>query len=121
MAGQRIGAAATWLMTRAPQYSSSLYNSSIYDSSTIYEAASSSNTTSTQMLINELKFAVAKSIRTSTIILATFNAIAAFATACGILYDAYSTRTRDQQRYRTRYDEVQGGLERDEQTVRPGC
>ncbi|EFX05401.1 hypothetical protein CMQ_3470 [Grosmannia clavigera kw1407] len=105
MAGQGIGAAATWLMTRAAQSSSTIFNESTIPDYSVYEAASS-NTTSTQMLINELKFAVAKSVRTSTIILATFNAIAAFATACGILYDAYATRRRNWQHYRTRYDKV---------------
>ncbi|KJR81209.1 uncharacterized protein SPSK_01035 [Sporothrix schenckii 1099-18] len=49
--------------------------------------------------ISELRFAAAKSIRTSTIILAAFNAVAAFATACGILYDAYSSRRRNKRRY----------------------
>lgn len=51
------------------------------------------NSTTQQMIINQFRFAAAKSVRTSTIILATFNAIAAFATAMGILYDNYS-RTR---------------------------
>ncbi|KAL1889421.1 hypothetical protein Sste5346_008905 [Sporothrix stenoceras] len=54
--------------------------------------------------ISELRFAAAKSIRTSTIILAAFNAVAAFATACGILYDAYSTRKRNNKRYGTAVD-----------------
>lgn len=34
-------------------------------------------------------FAESKSIRTSTVILAVFNALAAFATAVSILYDCY--------------------------------
>ncbi len=55
------------------------------------QAATGSNgNTTNQMIINQFKFAAAKSVRTSTIILATFNAVAAFATAMGILYDAYS-------------------------------
>ncbi|KLU88309.1 hypothetical protein MAPG_07296 [Magnaporthiopsis poae ATCC 64411] len=48
------------------------------------------NQTSPQMLINEFRFAAAKSIRTSTIILAAFNTIAAFATVLGILWENYS-------------------------------
>ncbi|KAH7309971.1 hypothetical protein BKA65DRAFT_414396 [Rhexocercosporidium sp. MPI-PUGE-AT-0058] len=44
---------------------------------------------STFNLISNLVFAESKSVRTSTIILATFNILAAFATACSILYDCY--------------------------------
>ncbi|KAL2067647.1 hypothetical protein VTL71DRAFT_15743 [Oculimacula yallundae] len=44
---------------------------------------------STFNLISNLVFAESKSVRTSTIILATFNVLAAFATACSILYDCY--------------------------------
>lgn len=63
------------------------------------------NATQQQLqFISELRFAAAKSIRTSTIILAAFNAVAAFATACGILYDAYSTRKRNNKRYATAVD-----------------
>ncbi|KAL8392856.1 hypothetical protein RB595_002877 [Gaeumannomyces hyphopodioides] len=52
------------------------------------------NATSPQMLINEFRFAAAKSIRTSTIILATLNTIAAFATVLGILWENYSRERR---------------------------
>ncbi|KAL8421945.1 hypothetical protein RB596_002630 [Gaeumannomyces avenae] len=52
------------------------------------------NATSPQMLINEFRFAAAKSIRISTIILATFNTIAAFATVLGILWENYSREKR---------------------------
>ncbi|KAH8840677.1 hypothetical protein MCOR27_005609 [Pyricularia oryzae] len=48
----------------------------------------------TQMLIQELRFASAKSIRTSTITLAAFNTIAAFATVLGILWESYSRERR---------------------------
>ncbi|PVH73145.1 hypothetical protein DL98DRAFT_552800 [Cadophora sp. DSE1049] len=44
---------------------------------------------STFNLISNLVFAESKSVRTSTIILATFNILASFATACSILYDCY--------------------------------
>lgn len=40
-------------------------------------------------LISNLVFAESKSFRTSTIILATFNVLAALVTAGGILYDCY--------------------------------
>jgi hypothetical protein len=48
----------------------------------------------TKMLLYQFKFAAAKSIRTSTIILATFNTIAAFGTALRIIYNCYSRRRR---------------------------
>jgi hypothetical protein len=59
-----------------------------------------SNATTQQMLLNELKFAAARSIRTSTIILACFNTVAAFATAMGILYDSYTRAKRNNRRYK---------------------
>ncbi|TVY68669.1 hypothetical protein LSUE1_G008035, partial [Lachnellula suecica] len=49
-----------------------------------------SNTAATGLLIQKLVFAESKSVRTSTIVLAVFNIIAAFATACSIIYDCYS-------------------------------
>jgi len=60
------------------------------------------NSTNQQMIINQFRFAAAKSIRTSTIILATFNAIAAFATAMGILYDNYSRAKRNNRNFKFR-------------------
>ncbi|KAK5658498.1 hypothetical protein OQA88_1890 [Cercophora sp. LCS_1] len=55
-----------------------------------------------QMFLNEFRFAAAKSIRTSTIILATFNTIAAFATAVGILLDGYYRQKRNNRKFRFR-------------------
>ena len=63
----------------------------------VYKAGS--NSTTSAMFFNELRFAAAKSIRTSTIILATFNAIAAFATALGILYQCYSSKRRNSRNF----------------------
>lgn len=50
---------------------------------------------SRQMQANNFQFAAARSIRTSTIILAAFNAIAAFATAMGILIESYFRKKRN--------------------------
>ena len=47
-----------------------------------------------------MKFSAAKSIRTSTIVLAAFNIIAAFATALGILCDSYFRKKRNDKKYR---------------------
>ncbi|KAI1774193.1 hypothetical protein F4818DRAFT_76104 [Hypoxylon cercidicola] len=52
------------------------------------------NSNSTFGVINQFKFLAAKSIRTSTIILAAFNIVSAFATAAGIYYDCYSSAKR---------------------------
>ncbi|KAK4173111.1 hypothetical protein QBC36DRAFT_195416 [Triangularia setosa] len=59
-------------------------------------------TTTQQMFFNELRFAAARSIRTSTIILASFNIIAAFATAVGILVDSYFRERRNNRSYKFR-------------------
>ncbi|KAK3350926.1 hypothetical protein B0H65DRAFT_103990 [Neurospora tetraspora] len=48
----------------------------------------------------QFRFAAAKSIRTSTVILASFNTIAAFATAVGILVDTYHREKRENKRFR---------------------
>ncbi|RYP79527.1 hypothetical protein DL770_006627 [Monosporascus sp. CRB-9-2] len=53
---------------------------------------------STFMAINQFKFLAAKSIRTSTIILSSFNTISAFATAAGILFDCYLKAKRSDSR-----------------------
>lgn len=60
----------------------------------------SNRTATQQMFINELRFSAAKSIRTSTIILASFNIIAAFATAVGILCDGYFQKKRNDRQWR---------------------
>ncbi len=48
----------------------------------------------TAKIIESLVFAESKSVRTSTIILASFNMLAAFATAVSILYDCYWSSKR---------------------------
>ncbi|EAQ90590.1 hypothetical protein CHGG_02525 [Chaetomium globosum CBS 148.51] len=57
-----------------------------------------------RMFFNELKFSAAKSIRTSAIILASFNIIAAFATALGILCESYFRKKRNDRNFRFWYD-----------------
>lgn len=65
-----------------------------------YQLTTTSNTTAaaTAAISNALKFATSKSIRTSTIILASFNAVAAFTTAMGIIYGSYTYKKRMQRR-----------------------
>lgn len=53
-----------------------------------------------QTYLNELRFSAAKSIRTSNIILASFNIIAAFATALGILCESYFRKRRNNRSFR---------------------
>lgn len=52
------------------------------------------STNSTQALIHSLVFDQSKTVRTSTMILASFNILAAFLTAWSILYDCYCTSKR---------------------------
>ncbi|TVY27083.1 hypothetical protein LHYA1_G003131 [Lachnellula hyalina] len=56
---------------------------------TMAETSKSARSNATGLLIQKLVFAESKSVRTSTIILAVFNILAAFATACSIVYDCY--------------------------------
>ncbi|KKY35557.1 hypothetical protein UCDDA912_g04466 [Diaporthe ampelina] len=70
--------------------------SSSADASGASEGASNYNVTkeASQAISNVFKFAASKSIRTSTMILASFNALAAFATALGIIYGCYTYKRR---------------------------
>lgn len=78
------------------------------DELSVETGAGSSNgfrfqTNSTSAFSNELEFAAAKSVRTSIVILASFNAIAAFTTAIGIYWDCYSSAKRRDPHFRLRY------------------
>lgn len=64
---------------------------------------SQKNGTAAQNFIQALVFAESKSVRTSTIILATFNALAAFATAASILYDCYWASKRCNPKFKASY------------------
>ncbi|TLS24907.1 hypothetical protein PpBr36_08432 [Pyricularia pennisetigena] len=78
---------AAWLLARQVADDFLRTNRTTFNNST-------RSRTNTQMLIQELRFASAKSIRTSTITLAVFNTIAAFATVLGILWESYSRERR---------------------------
>lgn len=83
---------------------------------TYYQAATQSNiTAATAAISNALKFATSKSIRTSTIILASFNAFAAFITAVGIIHSCRTYHKRMQRRASDpsvlRVEEWKSGLE----------
>ena len=68
-----------------------------------FAAASSNNTAGMNfMAFNALRFAGAKSVRTSTIILAVFNVIAAFGVVLGILYDCYKSYKRSHPKFKFR-------------------
>jgi hypothetical protein len=70
----------------------------------LYQAQAMKDTTATQKLISTLVFANSKSVRTSTIILASFNVVAAFATATSILYDCYCTSRKYSNNEKSKYD-----------------
>lgn len=67
---------------------------------TYYQLATDPNATAaaTAAFTNALKFAQSKSVRTSTIILASFNSLAAFTTAAGIIYGCWQYKKRMQRR-----------------------
>jgi hypothetical protein len=54
----------------------------------------------TKAIIDQLIFQDSESVRTSTIILAAFNILAAFATALSILYDCYWSSKRCAPKYK---------------------
>ena len=62
---------------------------------------SATNATDSQTF-TQFRFAAAKSIRTSTVILASFNTVVAFATAVGILADTYYREKRENKGFRFR-------------------
>lgn len=68
-----------------------------------FQMANNRTTTTRQMFLNELRFSAAKSIRTSTMILACFNIVAAFATALGIICDSYFRERRNNKNYKFKY------------------
>jgi hypothetical protein len=78
----------------APSYGGAF--SSYADANRSSGGASSFNVSkeASQAISNGFKFAASKSIRTSTIILASFNALAALATAMGIIYGCYTYKRR---------------------------
>jgi hypothetical protein len=58
----------------------------------------------TLTLINSLIFSESKSVRTSTMILGSFNILAAFVTASSILYDCYWASKRANGGYKAKYE-----------------
>ncbi|KAK3501605.1 hypothetical protein B0T13DRAFT_396628 [Neurospora crassa] len=65
-----------------------------------YSMLQSATNPADSQTFTQFRFAAAKSIRTSTVILASFNTIAAFATAVGILVDTYHREKRENKRFR---------------------
>ncbi|KAH7632977.1 hypothetical protein B0T09DRAFT_395166 [Sordaria sp. MPI-SDFR-AT-0083] len=61
---------------------------------------SATNSATDSQTFTQFRFAAAKSIRTSTIILASFNTIAALVTAVGILTDTYQREKKENKRFR---------------------
>ncbi len=71
------------------------WTAALVDTSASSSSGFSFNGNSTSASANQLEFAAAKSIRMSTVILASFNAMAGLATAVGIYWDCYRTARRD--------------------------
>ena len=95
-------AGAGWMQSR-DDTSWAIQGSFITPTTTNFQTDNNKTTNTQQQFLNELKFSAAKSIRTSTIVLASFNIIAAFATALGILCDSYFRKKRNDKKYRFWY------------------
>lgn len=65
--------------------------------------ATFNNPSQTSLLIKKLVFAESKSVRTSTIILAVFNTLAALATASSIVYDCWAASKRCNPKFKSTY------------------
>ena len=72
-----------------------------------YQTQVGENNTATLALIQDLVFQESKSVRTSTIILAAFNVLAAFTTASSILYDCYWASKRCNPKFKASYVLIQ--------------
>jgi hypothetical protein len=58
---------------------------------------------STSVFANELKFAAAKSVRTSIVTLASFNVLAALLTVLGICWDSYKAIKKRDGKFNLKY------------------
>ncbi len=97
-------ASVRYLLERAGAAGGSTFNKTMAGNGTNPFTKSATNKTiSTAVanrLIQKLAFQDSKSIRTSTIILAAFNILAALATAISILYDCYWSSKRCAPKYK---------------------
>ncbi len=84
----KMAAPAMVMMGRAMKAYNNTANTTSY-SDVSQAAVDGKSQNATLNLISDLVFAESKSVRTSTIILASFNVLAAFTTASSILYDCY--------------------------------
>lgn len=82
-----MASAAIFVMERALSEGSQ-FNKTRWNG-TFAQVDGTARNNATSQLIKKLVFAESKSIRTSTIILAVFNVLAALAIAASILYDSY--------------------------------
>jgi hypothetical protein len=80
-------------------HSNGHFNNSKGSGNTFNDGMRFDNSTKTFQLLGAIEFQAAKSIRTSTIILAAFNVVAAFGTAAAILYDCYASTRRSNPKY----------------------
>lgn len=63
---------------------------------------------STSTFANELKFAAAKSVRTSIVTLASFNVLAALFTMMGVYWDSYKAAKKRDPNFNLRYEFIGG-------------
>jgi len=97
------GAGAGWLESRGDTPSFGQGRNNFNGSGNgLFQANTNQSFNQFNQQSNRFAFAAAKSIRTSTIILAIFNIIAAFATAVGIIFDSYYRKKRNDKKFRFR-------------------
>lgn len=94
---------ARWVMERAFNSTSSHHGGGGFNA-TLAAQFAAQRKNSTGRLIQKLVFAESKSIRTSTIILAVFNVLAALATATSIIYDCWAASRRCNPKFKATYD-----------------
>ncbi len=100
--GSTMAASVRYMVARAAEES---FNKTIMGTNhtanhfTQSEANKTISSSASQAIIDKLVFQNSKSVRTSTIILAAFNILAALATAVSILYDCYWTSKRCAPKY----------------------
>ncbi|KAK0638668.1 hypothetical protein B0T16DRAFT_431796 [Cercophora newfieldiana] len=96
------GAGAGWLESRGDMTSFGQSRNINVSGNGLFQSSTNQTFNQFNQQQNRFVFAAAKSIRTSTIILAVFNTIAAFATAVGILFDSYYRKKRNDKNFRFR-------------------
>ena len=97
-----MAASVRYMLGRAAEMSVNKTMAGMNHTANHFTQSEANKTTSgSKAIIEGLVFQNSKSVRTSTIILAAFNILAALATAISILYDCYWTSKRCAPKYKS--------------------